>query len=141
MRMWCAKPVGATHHGRLHNAQATEWREGLDRPGRGHPDLAGIYQPGNMTIDARKKKKKKMLRRTVPSHSSFRLMLRTEDSGLSSYHRADSRLHCCETVAPSLCPIDRPPKQKVVTLTFSSKYRLFCLNLIDSTNTSTNDTS
>ena len=39
------------------NAQATEWREGLDRPGRGHPDLAGIYQPGNMTIDARKKKK------------------------------------------------------------------------------------
>ena len=33
--------------------------EGLDRPGRGHPDLAGIYQPGNMTIDARKKKKKK----------------------------------------------------------------------------------
>ena len=52
------KPVGATHHGRLHNAQATEWREGLDRPGRGHPDLAGIYQPGNMTIDARKKKKK-----------------------------------------------------------------------------------
>ena len=58
MRMWCAKPVGATHHGRLHNAQATEWREGLDRPGRGHPDLAGIYQPGNMTIDARKKKKK-----------------------------------------------------------------------------------
>ena len=58
MRMWCAKPVGATHHGRLHNAQATEWREGLDRPGRGHPDLAGIYQPGNMTIDERKKKKK-----------------------------------------------------------------------------------
>ena len=58
MRMWCAKPVGATHHGRLHNAQASEWREGLDRPGRGHPDLAGIYQPGNMTIDARKKKKK-----------------------------------------------------------------------------------
>ena len=56
MRMWCAKPVGATHHGRLHNAQATEWGEGLDRPGRGHPDLAGIYQPGNMTIDARKKK-------------------------------------------------------------------------------------
>ena len=59
MRMWCAKPVGATHHGRLHNAQATERREGLDRPGRSHPDLAGIYQPGNMTIDARKKKKKK----------------------------------------------------------------------------------
>ena len=59
-QMWCAKPVGATHHGRLHNAQATEWREGLDRPGRGHPDLAGIYQPGNMTIDARKKKKKKI---------------------------------------------------------------------------------
>ena len=56
MRMWCAKPVGATHHGRLHNAQATEWREGLDRLGRGHPDLAGIYQPGNMTSDARKKK-------------------------------------------------------------------------------------
>ena len=54
MRMWCAKPVGATHHGRLHNAQATEWREGRDRPGRGHPDLAGIYQPGNMTIDARR---------------------------------------------------------------------------------------
>ena len=54
--MWCAKPVGATHHGRLHNAKATEWREGLDRPGRGHPDLAGIYQPGNMKIDARKKK-------------------------------------------------------------------------------------
>ena len=52
-------PVGATHHGRLHNAQATEWREGLDRPGRGHPDLAGVYQPGNMTIDARKKKPEK----------------------------------------------------------------------------------
>ena len=69
MRMWCAKPVGATHHGRLHNAKATEWREGLDRPGRGHPDLAGIYQPRNMTIDAREKKtdqkKKAALRSTM----------------------------------------------------------------------------
>ena len=72
MRMWCAKPVGATHHGRLHNAQATEWREGLDRPGRGHPDLAGIYQPGNMTIDARKKKKKTPDRRKRSSHSLVR---------------------------------------------------------------------
>ena len=55
----CGAPNQSVQHimDDLADAQATEWREGLDRPGRGHPDLAGIYQPGNMTIDARKKKK------------------------------------------------------------------------------------
>ena len=66
----------------------------------------------------------------VQRHSSSKLMLRSDDSGL----------HCCKPMPPSHSPVSHWLIQKVATPRLNAKYWESCLDLSDSTNTSMDGT-